>query len=432
MCSLIARTHDWESEHDLEIRRAIHKCTYLLPRACIGSFVSVHARVLGQIVYLHPKPIDAKHAKSTKRAHTHRNTVVSHCREAPHGVARRSNSGPQYMHTVGSTMTEVVPSANHGAEMWETQHHASSSTRRTYARTQGERQRRSTSRERWALCWAGGGSDSSKQRSSGTTHRRHAHTWSIISVTVRYLAKLLKKSLRWMLARSTLFMLKRSISLALGPCMGRDGPTSVFVKGSMDSCGSLPLQDPIPRSTPYFVFMILLLGCGASSKTAQVSEADKLALQDLVENGRLEFTAEWARPLLTNSMTSIANSGLLAPGNTAGRINLMGTAAYLRVVGDSVSAYLPYYGERNMVTGYGNTNNAIQFNGSANDLELVEDPKTHGYSLNFSVDNDTESYTVFAKIFPGMGGTININSTHRQTITYTGEVSALDPEAELN
>ncbi|TMU56578.1 DUF4251 domain-containing protein [Flagellimonas algicola] len=180
------------------------------------------------------------------------------------------------------------------------------------------------------------------------------------------------------------------------------------------------------------LFIILLLGCGATNKTVQVSEADKLALQELVENGKLEFRAEWARPLLTNSMASIANSGLLAPGNTAGQINLLGNPAYLRVIGDSVSAYLPYYGERNMVTGYGNTNNAIQFDGLAKDLELIKDPKTQGYSLNFNVDNDTESYTVFAKIFPGMGGTINVNSTHRQTITYTGEVSALDEEAELN
>lgn len=180
------------------------------------------------------------------------------------------------------------------------------------------------------------------------------------------------------------------------------------------------------------LFIVLLLGCGASNKTAQVSEADKLALQDLVESGRLEFTAEWARPLLTSSMNSIANSGLLAPGNTAGRINLLGNPAYLRVVGDSVYAYLPYYGERNMVTGYGNTNNAIQFEGVAKDFELMEDSKTQGYNLNFSVDNDTETYTVFAKIFPGMGGTVNVNSTHRQTISYTGEISALDEDAELN
>ncbi|MCL6265895.1 DUF4251 domain-containing protein [Flagellimonas myxillae] len=173
---------------------------------------------------------------------------------------------------------------------------------------------------------------------------------------------------------------------------------------------------------------ILAFACGTSKNSTLVTEADIQALHSIVEEGNLEIRAQWARPLLSSSMVAIANSGLLAPQNNAGRIDLTGNPAFLRMVGDSVSAYLPYYGERNMTTGYGNTNNAIQFEGTALDFELKEDEKSDGYVVNFNIANDSETYTVFARMLPGKYSTISVNSSHRQSINYSGEVLALNEE----
>nr|WP_299382332.1 DUF4251 domain-containing protein [Allomuricauda sp.] len=175
------------------------------------------------------------------------------------------------------------------------------------------------------------------------------------------------------------------------------------------------------------VLTIILLGCG-TAKTKQINEVEKQALDTMVENGKVEINAEWARPILSNSLNSIANAGLIPPGNTVSRINLIGNAAYLRIIGDSVSAYLPYYGERQMITSFGNRDNAIQFEGTPKDFEWKEDDKSKGYQLTFNIDNDTETYTVSARIFPGMYGMININSTHRQAINYTGGVKQYTEE----
>ncbi len=171
-----------------------------------------------------------------------------------------------------------------------------------------------------------------------------------------------------------------------------------------------------------------LLGCGTTHKGTMANQEEKQALETLMASGEFEINPQWARPLATSSLNAIANSGLLAQGSTTTQINLTGYAAYFRVIGDSVSAYLPYYGERHMVTGYGTSNSAIQFAGVAEDFELVAATDKQGYRLNFSLANGTESYSIAAKILPGMYSTINVNSSHRLAISYTGEVAAYSKE----
>ncbi|MCL6273336.1 DUF4251 domain-containing protein [Muricauda sp. 2012CJ35-5] len=173
------------------------------------------------------------------------------------------------------------------------------------------------------------------------------------------------------------------------------------------------------------VCVLLFMACGSTNKVAVVDEVEKQALDNLVASGNIEMKIQWAMPSLTNSMASIANSGLLAPGNSANRIDLTGSNAYLKVEGDNVSAYLPYYGERQMVTGYGNTDNAIQFDGVPKKFEIKEDAKSQGYQINFDINNDKETYSIFAKVFPGMKSSININGTHRQAISYGGNATAV-------
>lgn len=47
-------------------------------------------------------------------------------------------------------------------------------------------------------------------------------------------------------------------------------------------------------------------------------------------------------------MVSISSSRLFPPGGTVSRIDLTSNANYSEVHGDSISVYLPYFGERQM------------------------------------------------------------------------------------
>ena len=67
--------------------------------------------------------------------------------------------------------------------------------------------------------------------------------------------------------------------------------------------------------------ILLVQGCGTVSKNTL---AETKALDELVVSKRFEIESDWALPLATNSLNSIANAGLLPPGSSANRISLVG------------------------------------------------------------------------------------------------------------
>ncbi|MBC29975.1 MAG: hypothetical protein CMH48_03935 [Muricauda sp.] len=173
-----------------------------------------------------------------------------------------------------------------------------------------------------------------------------------------------------------------------------------------------------------FLFVLLLVsvvGCGTSS-IPKASPEQLAELENLVENKKIFFEAEWAMPLTTNSLNQISNAGLLPPGSTANQINLIGNNNFLKIDGDSVSAYLPYYGERQMGGGYGQTNTGIKFEGGPTDFEISKDDKKNTYSIKFDVNDRSEAFQVNMTLFPNMTASVNINSNERFSIRYQGTV----------
>jgi hypothetical protein len=167
---------------------------------------------------------------------------------------------------------------------------------------------------------------------------------------------------------------------------------------------------------------MLVHGCGTVSKNT-LSETK--VLDDLVASKMFEIESDWALPLATNSLNSIANAGLLPPGSSANRISLVGNPNYLKIHGDSISAYLPYFGEQQMGAGYTSEGGAVQFNGVPISYEAIKDEKRQRYEINFRIRNKTETYTVNLSLFPKKVSVINVISTHRFTIRYEGRVGPL-------
>ena len=180
------------------------------------------------------------------------------------------------------------------------------------------------------------------------------------------------------------------------------------------------------KSVKYPVVLMLLgfmLACGPASDVTEAKNADSVAQMVYHKSFDAEFI--YAEPMVTTALASVLNSGLLPPWNTANRIDLIGSANYLKMQGDTVSAYLPYFGERQMGGAYGNTGAAIEFDGIAKDLQISKAKKGKGYFLKFTINdknNRTENYTVTLNLYNNLNTYAMINSSQRFRIAYQGSV----------
>ncbi|KPM33443.1 Hypothetical protein I595_346 [Croceitalea dokdonensis DOKDO 023] len=167
------------------------------------------------------------------------------------------------------------------------------------------------------------------------------------------------------------------------------------------------------------IVLLLVSSCGANKKTT-LSDQEIEAFTSKMEGAKIHFVANVANPLGTQAVNSVINSGLLPPGSNVGRIDLIGISNFLKIHGDSVSADLPYYGERQFGGGYNTTNIGITFDNAEVMTNLEFDSKKMAYRLQFQADAAAENYTVNGWLYPNGKATIFINSSQRNTIGYMG------------
>jgi len=182
----------------------------------------------------------------------------------------------------------------------------------------------------------------------------------------------------------------------------------------------------------FFILTVILLtivSCGSSKVyTAQ----EKASLEKLVTDQNFEIELQWARPLVTNSLNQLANAGLFRPGDNASQINLQGNQNIFKFENDTVSANLPYYGERQMGGGYNSDGGGIDFKTTPKDLTLSKDDDKDYYLMEFNVrDKDSnENYDVSLTLYPSLSAIINIWSSQRNTIQYNGTLKAISEPKE--
>ena len=172
--------------------------------------------------------------------------------------------------------------------------------------------------------------------------------------------------------------------------------------------------------------LAVIWSCGSSQKTA-ASAIQSQVLEQMVEQKSFQIESEWAQPLNTKAMNSIASSGLLLPGNSGSNISLIANPNYLKVMGDTVAAYLPYFGERQLTARYG-VGNAIEFKGIPDKLKISQNSKKKNYTILFTIKENTEVYQVTITLFNSLSSHISINSSQRNVIRYIGKVSELPKE----
>tara|TARA_R110000796_G_scaffold88850_4_gene191930 strand:+ start:86589 stop:87134 length:546 start_codon:yes stop_codon:yes gene_type:complete len=165
---------------------------------------------------------------------------------------------------------------------------------------------------------------------------------------------------------------------------------------------------------------ILIIGCTSSKKIVEATPESR-ALDELVANKKFMIESNWASPRASTSLNALSNSGLLGAGNSSGSINLIGNSNFLKIEGDTISAELPYYGERQMGGGY-TSEAGVKFKGIPKKYEAIKDNTSQRNIITLQINNATESYNITITLFPNWTSSIVINSSQRTPISYQGNV----------
>ncbi|QLG46924.1 DUF4251 domain-containing protein [Costertonia aggregata] len=170
------------------------------------------------------------------------------------------------------------------------------------------------------------------------------------------------------------------------------------------------------------VLLFIVAGCASKSKV-KYSQEQLSQVNEMVSNKKFEINSQRALPLTTNALQSVINAGILLPDSNAGSINLLGNTNHLRMYGDSISIYLPYFGERQLAAAYNNNEIGIQVDSVLEDADIDFNEDRNRYEITFSAEQDMESLNFRLIIFPNLNSTIYVNSSHRNPITYQGKVT---------
>jgi len=166
------------------------------------------------------------------------------------------------------------------------------------------------------------------------------------------------------------------------------------------------------------------VSCGTSNK---VSNARTVEVVKLLNEQEFEIISDFANPTISNALTQLSGSNLLGYGNNASSINLTGNSNFLKVYKDSVSAFLPYYGERRFGGGYGDTDTGIIFKGKPEDFNVTDTKKNNGKEYSFNIDGENnENYKLNITVYNTGKSIINVYSAQRTTISYSGTVKPLE------
>ncbi|WP_067149287.1 DUF4251 domain-containing protein [Pseudotamlana agarivorans] len=164
-------------------------------------------------------------------------------------------------------------------------------------------------------------------------------------------------------------------------------------------------------------FVVLLMACGSGKTNATQAELDRLATT--VNNKDFKIVSDWAFPTTTMAMQQAAR--LLPPGNQGGSVNLIGNSNFLTISGDSITSYLPYFGERQMGGSYGGDDSAIAFKGLMKNYKVTQ-KKDSSYDISFEAKSNSENFRVNITLFPNLKSEMILTGNTRTPIRYSGSI----------
>lgn len=179
----------------------------------------------------------------------------------------------------------------------------------------------------------------------------------------------------------------------------------------------------------YILLCVVLWGCSANRTYTEQEQQAFQSLKAMVEAKRFEITSNFARPMASMAFMQVANSTILGPGNTASSIDITGNSNQFTMKGDTIYGYFPYFGEVQFGGGYpGTQHQGIEFKDVPRDYTMTVNAQKHVVNINFKIQDQyrsNEQYNVFLTLYANNRSTIQINSTNRSSIEYSGTVKPL-------
>ncbi|WP_157812171.1 DUF4251 domain-containing protein [Polaribacter sp. ALD11] len=146
-------------------------------------------------------------------------------------------------------------------------------------------------------------------------------------------------------------------------------------------------------------------------------------LKEQVHSNNIEATFNWAQPMsLNNNVRGLEK--LLPQGSSSNNINLIGNSNFFRIKNDRIHIDLPYYGQQQMSRGY-TSDGGIKFKGAAAKVVKIYNAEKGAYVLKYSLNAENENYEVLLTLYANNKSNLNVSSSHRSNISYTGSWSAL-------
>lgn len=147
-----------------------------------------------------------------------------------------------------------------------------------------------------------------------------------------------------------------------------------------------------------------IVSCGGGRPAGAVDFKDFDELTAHVQAKEFEIDHLWAMPL-GSSMIDLTNN-----------------PNYLRVRGENVDVFLPYFGVRQAGGSYGSGEAGIRYDGPAKNLTIVEDKEKRRIEIRFEGRQDTENLSFYIIIFQDGKANTSVTSSQRQAISYRGHL----------
>ena len=179
----------------------------------------------------------------------------------------------------------------------------------------------------------------------------------------------------------------------------------------------------------YIFLLILITSCSGTKQFTEQENQAYIGLKNMVATKQLHIQSYKASAMASVAFSQVASTGILGPGNSASWIDITSNSNYLNIKNDSISAFLPFYGEQHFGGGYSNGNHeGIEFNNAPKDYKVTENDSKHSVTIQFAIDDQyrsIEHYNVFITLFPNNRSDIQILSSNRSSMGYTGSVEEL-------
>lgn len=149
-----------------------------------------------------------------------------------------------------------------------------------------------------------------------------------------------------------------------------------------------------------------VIGQSKKELKAEKTQKEYESIKTLVNSKQFEFDGDWAT------------------SSRGRRINLMSNPTYIKIDNNSADAYLPFFG-----TGYGGSayggDGAIKFKDPLENYEVSLNDKKQKITIKFNSKGENDTYNVIITVFPSGSTSVNISSSNRSNMAYSGKISTL-------